>query len=137
MANEVTRSTADLEPRDKRPLEEEGTRPGLVFRPDVDIVERSDAYLIYADMPGVDEKNVHVRLEKGVLTLDADLASSPDPSWNPIYLEYRFGGYHRQFRLSDEIDSERVSARMRDGVLELSLPKQEQHQPRQITVQAG
>lgn len=137
MANEVTRSSSDLEPREKQALEEEGTRPGPVFRPDVDIVERSDAYLIYADMPGVDDKHVHVRLEKGVLSLDAELATAPETSWTPLYLEYRMGGYHRQFRLSEEIDSERVSASMRDGVLELRLPKTEQHQPRQITVQAG
>lgn len=137
MSNEVARTSADLETRGKQALEEEGTRPGPVFRPDVDIVERPDAYLIYADMPGVDDRHVHVRLEKGVLSLDAELATAPEKSWNPLHVEYRFGGYHREFRLSDEIDSERVSASMRDGVLELQLPKTEKHQPRQIAVQAG
>jgi HSP20 family protein len=137
MANELTTTPNDLEAREKRALEEEGTRPGPVFRPDVDILERRDAYLIYADLPGVDDQHVQVRLDKGVLSLDAELATAPEPGWNPIHSEYRVGGYHRQFRLSDEIDATAVSARMRDGVLELRLPKQERHQPRQIAVQAG
>lgn len=133
MANE----TSDLQLRDKEALEQEGTRPGAVFRPDVDILERADAYLIHADLPGVDEGHVHIRLEKGVLSLDAELATVPEAEWNPIHTEYRLGSYHRQFRLSEEVDGEKVSASMRDGVLELRLPKTERHKPRQITVQSG
>lgn len=137
MSNEVLTTNPDLETREKESLAQEGTRPGPIFRPDVDILERQDGYLIYADLPGVDERNVHVGLEQGVLTIDAELATAPDPAWNPIHVEYRFGGYHRQFRLSNEIDATRVSASMRDGVLELRLPKAAEHQPRRIEVQPG
>jgi len=137
MANEMANTQSQLEAREKQPLEQEGTRPGLVFRPDVDILERKDAYLIYADLPGVDDRHVRVSLEKGVLSLDGDLATAPEATWNPIHAEYRFGSFHREFRLSDEIDSARVSASMRDGVLELRLPKVEEHQPRQIEVREG
>jgi HSP20 family molecular chaperone IbpA len=137
MSNELTTKSSDLEVRDKEVVPEEGTRPGPVFRPDVDILERRDAYLIYADLPGVDEQHVHVRLEKGVLQLDAELATFPDTSWAPLHAEYRFGSFHRRFRLSEEIDTEGVSASMRDGVLELRLPKSERHQPRRIEVHAG
>jgi HSP20 family protein len=108
-----------------------------VFRPDVDILERGDAYLIYADLPGVDDKHVRVDLDKGVLSLEADLATAPEEAWEPIHTEYRFGSFHREFRLSEEIDTAGVSASMRDGVLELRLPKTEKHQPRRIAVQAG
>ena len=72
-------TASDLQVREKQALAREGTRPGLVFRPEVDILERSDAYLIYADLPGVDDKNVQVHLDKGVLTLDAELATSVAP----------------------------------------------------------
>jgi HSP20 family protein len=137
MANAIETGGTELEAREKQALEQEGTRPGLVFRPDVDILERADAYLVYADLPGVDDKHVQVRLEKGVLSLDAGLATAPEAGWNPIHVEYRIGSFHREFRLSDEIDSSRVSASMRDGVLELRLPKVEKHQPRQIEVKAG
>ena len=137
MANEMTTTGSELEAREKQALEGEGTRPGTIFRPDVDILERRDAYLIYADLPGVDDQHVRVNLEKGVLSLDGDLATAPDEAWNPIHAEYRIGSYHREFRLSEEIDVSRVSASMRDGVLELHLPKTEQHQPRRIEVRAG
>ena len=135
MSNDTT--TSNLQVREKQTLEREGTRPGPVFRPDVDILERKDAYLIYADLPGVDDKHVQVHLDKGVLSLDADLATAPEATWTPIHAEYRFGSFHREFQLSEEIDSAGVSASMRDGVLELRLPKTEKHQPRRISVQAG
>jgi HSP20 family protein len=138
MANEVTTTSSDpLEAREKQPLAHEGTRPGPVFRPDVDILERGDSYVIYADLPGVDDQHVRVNLDKGVLSLEGELATAPDAGWNPIHAEYRVGSYHREFRLSDEIDAARVSASMRDGVLELRLPKTERHQPRRIEVNAG
>jgi HSP20 family protein len=136
MSKQATTSS-DLELREKQALQQEGTRPGVVFQPDVDILERDDAYWIYADLPGVDEKHVQIRLENGVLSLDAELATAAEPSWTPIHAEYRLGSFHREFRLSDEIDSTSVNASMRDGVLELRLPKTEKHQPRQITVKAG
>jgi len=129
--------TNTLQNRTKQELEGEGTRPGPVFRPDIDILERGDAYVIYADLPGVDEQSVDVRLERGSLTLDARLAVLPDASWNPLHTEYRLGSYHREFRISEDIDAGGVTAHVRNGVLELHLPKSAERQPRSIPVQAG
>ena len=129
--------TQTLEPREKQELEAEGTRPGPVFRPDVDVLERPDAFVIFADLPGADDSSVEVRLEKGTLSLDAQLAISPSEEWTPLHTEYRAGGYHREFRISEEIDAAAVSATMRNGVLELHLPKSAQRQPRSVRIQAG
>lgn len=129
--------TQALQAREKHELEREGTRPGPVFRPDVDILERSDAYVIYADLPGVDEKSVDVRLERGLLLLDARLATFPESDWSPLHTEYRLGSYHREFHLSEDIDAGGVSAKMRSGVLELQLPKSAETRPRAISVQSG
>jgi HSP20 family protein len=126
-----------LQPREKQALQHEGTRPGLVFRPDVDIVEHPDAYVIRADLPGADESQVQVRLEKGVLSLDATAAEGPEPGWRPVHLEYRSGAYHREFRVSEEIDAEHVAAALRNGVLELRLPKAAKRRARTIAVQSG
>ena len=126
-----------LEVREKQELQGEGTRPGPVFRPDIDILERSDGFLIYADLPGVDDRSVNVQLEEGTLTLEAQLATMPDAGWKPLHEEYQFGSYHREFRISEGIDRDGVSARMRNGVLELHLPKSAERQPRSIPVQAG
>ena len=129
--------TQALEAREKQELEREGTRPGPVFRPEVDILENQDAYVIYADLPGVDDKSIDVRLEQGTITLDARLATLPEAGWNPLHAEYRIGSYHREFRISDGIDSSGVSAKVSNGVLELRLPKIEEHRPRVVPVRAG
>ena len=126
-----------LHAREKQELAEESTRPGLVFRPDIDILENHDGYVIYADLPGADDKSVDVRLDRGTLTLGARLATVPDPSWTPLHTEYRFGSYHREFQISEDIDPAGVAAKMQNGVLELVLPKSAERRPRAIQVQAG
>mgnify|MGYP003571913201 FL=1 len=132
----TTQPNREIEAREKAELVTEDTRPGLVFRPDVDILEEPEAFVILADMPGANEETVEINLDKGVLTLDASAAV--DPAEGPIrYAEYRTGGYHREFRISEDIDREKVSAKMSNGVLELRLPKSAGSQPRRISVEAA
>lgn len=130
----------EIEAKEKQEVETEGTRPGLVFRPDVDILEREDAFVIHADLPGIDEKSLDVRLDKGMLTLEAHPSQPPAPTEaeaQPLHQEYQTGGYYRQFRVSDKIDGGGVTGKMKDGVLELVLPKTPEHQARRIEVNAG
>lgn len=126
----------EIEAREKAEVLTEDTRPGLLFKPDVDILEHPEAFVILADLPGASEESVDIRLEKGILTLDARVAN-PGGDSLPRYAEYREGGYHREFRVSDEIDAASVSAKMRDGVLELRLPKSAESRPRRIEVAAA
>jgi HSP20 family protein len=132
----TTRQEQEIEPRDKRAVEREGIRPGPTFRPDVDIVEQKDAFVVVADLPGVDDRHVEVRLENGLLSIEASLASEPESAWTPLYAEYRLGGYRREFSLSEAIDPGAIDARITDGVLQVRLPKTTRHQPRRISVQA-
>ena len=127
----------ELQSREKQPLTQETTRSGLMFRPDVDILERAADFLVTADLPGVNSQHVDVRLEEGVLSIDATPATEPDPAWAPVYAEYRVGGYHRKFVLPDRIDGDRICAEMKDGVLQVVLPKLEQHRPRRVEVRAS
>ncbi|MBK7949062.1 MAG: Hsp20/alpha crystallin family protein [Deltaproteobacteria bacterium] len=132
----TTNESREIQPREKEVLLTEDPRTGVVFRPDVDILEQSDAFVIYADMPGASEETVDIQLEKGVLSLHARLAQTP-PNVRTLYAEYRDGSYFREFRLSEDIDAAGVSARMKDGVLELRLPKSAEKKPRRIEVQAA
>ena len=127
---------SEIQAREKAEVLTEDTRPGLLFKPDVDILEHPDAFVILADLPGASEESVDIQLEKGVLTLDARVAE-PAGDAEPRYAEYREGGYHREFRISDDIDAAGVSAKMRDGVLELRLPKSAESRPRRIEVAAA
>ncbi len=132
----TTPDTTEIEAREKAEVLTEDTRPGLVFKPDVDILEHPDAYVILADLPGANEESVDIHLEKGVLTLDAQVSETTRAE-RPRYAEYREGGYHREFRISEDIDAAGVSASMRDGVLELRLPKSAESRPRRIEVAAA
>ncbi|NNL68178.1 MAG: Hsp20/alpha crystallin family protein [Myxococcales bacterium] len=125
-----------LEPRDKQELASERTRPGPVFRPDVDILERAEDYVVFADLPGAGEDAVDVRLERGRLTIDAGLGTLPGEGWTPLHTEYRMGSYHREFQVSEDIDADGVSAKMRNGVLELHLPKSPERRPRAIPIRS-
>ena len=129
--------TQALQAREKQELQREGTRPGPVFRPDIDILERPDGYVIYADLPGVDGKSVDVRFDRGTLMIDAQLATFPEAGWQPLHREYRLGRFHREFQVSEDIDASGVSAKMQNGVLELLLPKSAAHRPRAIPVRGG
>ena len=139
-AKKPANDVREIEVREKDELLTEDMRPGRVFRPDVDILERSDAYLILADLPGVSEDAVDINLEKGVLSLDASASQETDTGSDeahPRHTEYLSGGYHREFRISDDIDATEVSAKMRNGVLELRLPKSAKSRPRRISVAAA
>jgi HSP20 family protein len=137
MTTESTTHPALPRAGEKQVLEREATRPGPVFRPDVDIVEQKDAFLVSADLPGVDERGVEVRLENGLLSIDAAPREAQDAAWTPLYAEYRTGGYHREFALSDAIDVNAIEAKLVDGVLRLRLPKRSEARARQVAVQAG
>ena len=115
---------------------EERTRPGRTFVPDVDICETADSLFLWADMPGVDEQSVDVNLAEGVLTIEGRVSLSEYESLNPIYSEYRVGNYARRFTVSSDIDGARIKGRVKDGVLELELPKAERAKPRRIEITA-
>ena len=121
----------------RQAVREEGTRPGPVYRPDADILERAEEYLVLIDLPGADESSVQVRFDKDVLTIEASAAAPPDPAWTPRHVEYQPGAYAREFRIADGIEVEAIRAALRNGVLELRLPKTGRRRPRTIQVAAS
>jgi len=121
----------------KQPVREEGTRPGPVYRPDADILERADEYLVLVDLPGADEQSVQVRFEKDVLSIQASSAVTPEPGWALRHAEYQPGGYAREFRIADGIEVEAIQASLKNGVLELRLPKTGRRRSRTIQVGAA
>jgi len=113
---------------------EERTRPGRAYVPYIDIAESQDALWLWADMPGVDEQSMDVRLDNGVLTIEGHVTLKEYENLSPVYTEYNVGDFVRRLALSDDIDTERIKAKMANGVLELELPKTERAKPRQIPV---
>jgi len=105
------------------------------WAPPVDIEEYADKFVLYADVPGVDPKGIEVTLEKGVLTLTGSREQQVEQNGvERRRVERASGRFHRRFALPDTVDSEAVSASNRNGVLEVTIPKRPQEQPRRIQV---
>lgn len=118
------------------PVETERTRSRKVFLPKVDIYETGDSIVLIADMPGVDENHVDMTLEKNVLTIAGTVVPPTFPGYSAAYAEYDVGDYQRAFTLSDEVDRDRIDARVRNGVLRVTLHKAEPVKARKIAIKA-
>jgi len=126
----------ELEVAEKKTIEPasgEPTRAGVMYTPQVDIVEDPDAITVYADLPGVSREDLTIDVREGVLSLTAPVLPLQS-HWEPLYREYQVGGYERRFSLSDRIDTEKINANLTNGVLTLTLPKAEAQKPRKIRV---
>src|SRR5258708_5186166 len=101
--------------------------------PEVNIFETCDAYVLQAEMPGVNKDGLEVTLEGAELTVtgrrDAD-----EIGGDLVYRESRPLDYRRVFEIDSSIDADKIEAKMEQGVLTLQLPKQERVKPRKITV---
>jgi len=127
----------EIATREKQAIEgTEKTRQGRHFMPHVDICEYGDVLRLWADMPGVSDKDAEVILKDNTLTIAGTISPQRYEKLSPIYTEYNVGNYYRQFALHEHIDEARIKARMRNGVLEVELPKRAELQPRKIEVQA-
>ena len=102
--------------------------------PAVDIYEAADGWVLKADMPGVSKEDVGVHVEKGVLTIEGRMGG-PASTGRLVYRGFEPADYFRSFPLSDEVDREKMSARMQDGVLTVTLPKAEAAKTRRIAVE--
>lgn len=118
------------------PAAAEGTTqrmpPRPVFLPPADIYETKDSIVVLAEMPGVPSDEVDITLERRVLTIRGRSAAGQHTGYQRVYNEYADGDYERVFTLSENIDRDRIEARLRDGVLHLVLPKAETAKARKI-----
>lgn len=114
----------------------ERTRSKKLYAPLVDIIEEKDNLFLIADMPGVDENSVDITLEKNLLTIYGAVEPDIPENHRLVSAEYGIGDYQRTFTLSDEIDREKIEARVRNGVLRLTLPKAAEARTRKIKVKA-
>jgi HSP20 family molecular chaperone IbpA len=115
----------------------ERTRDRITFIPNTDIYKKGDALVVLVDMPGADQSTVDIQLEKGVLTITGHVDGPNLEGYQPIYTEYRYGDYQRSFTLSDEIDSEKIEASIKNGVLKLTLPIAEKAQAKKIAIKGN
>jgi len=107
-----------------------------VFIPAADIYETPAGVLIRCDMPGVAEQDLEITLENKQLVVTGPQMGQGKEGCETLAGEYLTGVYQRAFALSRDLDDSAVTARLKDGVLEIKLPKAREAQPRRIMVEA-
>lgn len=115
----------------------ERIRERRTFIPRTDIYETEKDIVLILDMPGVNEESIDITLEKNVLTITG-ISNFVGPKEHTLAIaEYMAGDYARNFRVTDRINSEKINAVYKDGVLRLSLPKAEELKAKKISIKTG
>ena len=128
-ANSMTARDHDINPQNR----EETRAPERFHRPAVSIIEDESGLLLTADLPGAAKGTMDIHVDKGVLTINAPV--SREMPGRPVYSEFEWAPYYRQFQVPDVIDQSKVRAEFKNGVLTLHLPKVEAVKPRRIEVE--
>jgi len=116
------RSVFDIEPFWQRELK-------LAATPAVDIVEKDNAYEVTAELPGMDEKNIEVKLDKGGLTIKGEKQEEKEEKRQGYHLqERRFGSFERYFAVPEGVDTDKIEASFKKGLLTVTLPKKPEAQ---------
>ncbi len=108
------------------------TAPALL--PPVDVFEDASGITLLADLPGVTRDDLAIGVDGRNLTIDAPVKLGESESLQSVYAEVRANHYRRSFELSADLDTARIDAGLKDGVLTLRIPKLEQAKPRRIDV---
>lgn len=107
------------------------------WMPQADIHETDEELVVTADLPGIDVKSVDVRVENNVLSIAGERKLQEIPKNGNVHrVERMYGAFARSFTLSTPVDTERIKANYKDGVLKITLPKAEQAKPKRIAIAA-
>jgi HSP20 family protein len=127
--------TMEVHKQEETPADEmERTRSRRSFVPRADIYTTEKEIIVLADIPGANERTVNITLEKDILSISAYVEPAIPNGFDIAYAEYEEGDYQRSFRLSDEIDRDKIEAVVSGGILNLRLPKVQEAQTKKITV---
>jgi len=103
--------------------------------PPLDVVQEEQRYVVRADLPGLGRDEVEITFQDGVLTIKGEKKQDESPENHRLHLQERFhGSFVRNLRLPERVDTDKIEATMKDGVLELVLPFVPELQPRKIVV---
>ncbi|HUQ27349.1 MAG TPA: Hsp20/alpha crystallin family protein [Usitatibacter sp.] len=108
--------------------------PAMV--PAVDVIENEGGIVVKADLPGISREGLQIRVDGETLTIEGQVSLGENQGLDPVYAEIRTAQYKRSFILSRDLDTSKIDASMKNGVLTLKVPKLEQAKPRRISVRA-
>ena len=112
-------------------------RSEFTLTPDVDIYEDIEGIYVQADMPGVSRDRLDIQVNKDALTIEGEAKIDMPEGMEALYADVRSTRFRRSFVLSGELDTEKIDAKLRDGVLSIHIPKRAEARPRKIEVNTG
>ena len=115
------------------PLDEAGNGTWV---PPMDIAEETDRLLIRLEVPGMDEKDLKVNFEDGLLMISGERQFERKDDRNYHRIERSYGSFSRSFTLPRNVDTNKISATYKNGILEIEVPKLEEAKPKQIQIKA-
>ena len=134
MRNNLSRFEARFfEPFFRFPFVQEEVQP-TTWNPPVDVHEENNQIFVKVEVPGIDEKDLRVSFEDGVLTVTGERQFERKDDRNYHRIERAYGSFSRSFTLPRSADATQIKAEYRSGVLEIVIPKKEESQPRQIRI---
>jgi HSP20 family molecular chaperone IbpA len=116
---------------------EADSRQATPLVPAVDVWEDGEGITLVADLPGVSKETLSLGIEGETLTISGTVALGESAKLRDVYAEIRVAQYRRSFVLGRDLDPEKISAQMKNGILQLRIPKREAAKPRKISVQVG
>ncbi len=116
----------------------EGSTATAEWAPAVDIKEEADKFVLHADIPGVKPEEIDISMEGGVLTIKGEKKTEATTEKdNYKRVERTYGSFYRRFSLPDTANPEAIAAVSKNGVLVITIPKQQAVQPKKINVSSG
>lgn len=113
------------------------SRPARAMVPRVDVLEDQTGITLLADLPGVSKEQLELKVDGDTLLIEGTVGALSQEGLEPTYAEVRLPLYRRSFTLSRELDTSHIEANLKNGVLNLRIPKQQHAQPRRIEVQVN
>ena len=104
--------------------------------PRIDVVEKDKEYNLIAELPGMNKKDINITIKDDVLTISGEKAAKEAKDGKDHYIcERRFGKFERLFRLTDKTDEKNIRAEYKNGILTVSIPKIEKHEPESMKIE--
>ena len=127
----------EMRTQDKREVERTRDEREVFLRPAVDIFEDATGITVTADLPGVSRDRLDVKVDGDTLTIEGRAEISMPEGMDALYADVSATRFRRDFALSNELETDKIVAQMKDGVLTLHLPKRAELQPRKIEIRTG
>ncbi len=111
------------------------SQDGYCWNPAADVYENNDAYVIKAELPGLNKKHINVDVKENILTIKGERSDDNEVKEDKVYRKERFQGkFQRAFVLPSTVESGKIEAEFADGLLKITIPKSGEKKPKQITI---